>query len=124
MGDFIEHEQVYNTDKKGGNLVVLKVLSPLFLALILVFLISSMLNSLGGENAQLSFAFWYSLIYIIFGTFGFLFSMVCPIIGIVLTLTRKEKGKRQGQLIYFIILTALPVVLWLCGIFILPKIVI
>lgn len=124
MGDFIEHEQVHNTDKKGGNLIVLKVLSPLFLALILVFLISSMLNSLGGENAQLSFAFWYSLIYIIFGTFGFLFSMVCPIIGIVLTLTRKEKGKRQGQLIYFIILTALPVVLWLCGIFILPNIVI
>ena len=53
------------------------------------------------------------LMLIVYGSIGYILTMLSSIIGLVLTCTcRPSTGLRKGQLIYFIAFTVLPIIMW------------
>ena len=55
----------------------------------------------------------FILTLIIYGSIGYLATMLSSIIGLILTcVKRPSTGLRKGQLIYFIAFTVLPIITW------------
>lgn len=105
---------VVEKKQKSGKFLALRILAPIFFAITTAFLVYTFIDIIidPGSNQGLSFALWYTLIFIIFGTGGYIVSIIFPLIGMLLTLFRRPQGLRVGQLIYFIIFTILPIIFW------------
>ncbi len=108
------NEQTAKTKDKKGKLLVLRVLAPILFGLTTAFLVYTFVDILidPGSNQGLSFALWFALIFVIFGSGGYIASIIPPLIGVIITLVKRPQGLRVGQLIYFIIFTALPILFW------------
>ncbi len=109
--------------KKSGKYKVLWIITAILYALVTLFLAYTLYDTLVGADPDtkgLSLALWLTFIFIIFGTFGYIATMIPPIIGLILTIVRRPNGLRVGQLIYFIIFTLLPVISWFAFFIIVP----
>ena len=98
-------------------------MAPIFFVITTAFLGYTFIDILvnPGSNQGLSFAFWYALVFIIIGSGGYIISMICPIIGVILTLVKRPQGLRVGQLVYFIIFTVLPILFWVLILVLAPQ---
>lgn len=116
-------EEVLIKDSKKGRFLALWIISPILFGLVTIFLLYGFIDILNAQNPGLSFVFWFTFIYIIFGAIGYILSMIPSVIGLFLTIFKRPNGLRVGQLIYFIIFTVLPVIVWFLGTLIMPALI-
>ena len=95
-----------------GKLTALKVLSLIFYIAIFVFLFWELIALINYPNSNdKGFAvIGYILLLLIFGVPGNIISSVLAIVGLITTLARREKGTKKGQVIFFAIMSVLPLI--------------
>ena len=92
---------------------VLKVLSVIFYVALLAMLLIQFVPILNNqsEGAQtVGIIFFLLFILIIYGGIMTVISTIISGIGLILTIKNKNKGEKKGQLIFFIMMTVLPLI--------------
>ena len=106
-------------ENKAKRFLPLKVIIAVIFAVVTIFLIWTFLDVFDDSNVNLSFGVWLAIIHIIIGGIAYGVNVILSLIGLILTLV-KVKPIRKGQVVYFVVFIALPVIIWLIGLFVLP----
>ncbi len=104
---------------RNKGLFAIKIISIVAVVAVTAFLVITYLDLFNTSNPQLSFAVWFTILYLIIGGAGYLVCTIISIVGIVIA--KRTCLESKGQLIYFILLAVIPIVLWVLGILVLPK---
>lgn len=105
---------VPDKNSKSGRLIVLRVISFIGYLALLFVLILPLISVTGETEGSLSHGLGLALYLIIFVLIGggvcTLISTVCSVIGLFVTLDKREPGTKKGQIAFFIIMSLLPLV--------------
>ncbi len=97
--------------KKHTSYKALKIISILLYVALLTFLLIEfipILTETDLSKQKLMLAFFIMFILVIFGGIGAIVGTVVSLIGLLLTIKNRQKGENKGQLIFFIVMTVLP----------------
>lgn len=111
----VENLVNFSNNDSSGNLTVLKVVSIISYVAVLVLLIlplQSVLESaeVGGLSEGISVALYLVLFVIIIGGIGCLISTVVSVVGLFVTLDKRQPGTKKGQIVFFSIMSLLPII--------------
>ncbi len=93
---------------KSKFVKALKIIYAIIYLAVTVYLVWGLLDIVihPVDNMALSTALYLSIVVIIFGTIGYIISVVVALVGLFVSIGKKEP---KGSIIYFIVATLLPV---------------
>ncbi len=100
-----------NRLKKRTSYKALKIISFIIYIALLTFLLCEfipILTETDLSKQKTMLVFFILFILIIFGGIGAIVGTIVSLIGLLLTIKNRQKGEKKGQLIFFIIMTILP----------------
>jgi hypothetical protein len=94
-----------------GNYTALKIISVIVYVLTTLFLLVTLITILNSndQNIGLSLAVFLIIHLTIFGSIGHVVASIISAIGLAITLAKRERKTKRGQIVCFAVLTALPV---------------
>lgn len=109
----MEEKVVVGEKPQIKKLTILKVLSVLFCVITFVLLLVTLIDALAneGDAQKVALVFYYIFFVLVFGVIGNSLALVTAVIGLIYTLKNRKKADLKGQLITYIILTALPILI-------------
>ena len=98
--------------RRCGNYTALKIISGIVYALTTLFLLVTLITILNSndQNIGLSLAVFLIIHLTIFGSIGNGVASIISAIGLAITLAKRERGTKHGQIVCFAVLTALPII--------------
>lgn len=100
--------------KKYNGLFITETVFLVLVSVILAVRLFGVLTEPDAENRALALAMYILFMLVIIGSLGYGISLILGIIGLICSATAKSNGQAsKGTVVKFVIMTVLPVVLWL-----------
>lgn len=108
----MEEALVINETPQVRKLTALKVVSIILFVATLAFLLIGLVDALGNEgNAyKLGIALYFIFFVLVFGLIGNVLALIPALIGLIYTAKKAKQANVKKQLVFYIIITALPII--------------
>ena len=108
----MEEILVINEKPQVKKLTALKVISIIFFVATFVLLLIGLIDSLGneGNSLTLGMALYFIFFVLVFGLIGNVLALIPAVIGLIYTAKKSKQADVKNQLIFYIVITALPII--------------